>query len=69
MRKITVTEYNKVIATFETFDDLKDWLKNDYREQWWINGYKNFIKEINRNIENSKTKIFEYAGFRIEQSE
>lgn len=69
MRKITVTEYNKVIATFETFDDLKDWLKNDYREQWWINGYKNFIKEINRNIENGKTKIFEYAGFRIEQSE
>lgn len=69
MRKITVTEYNKVIATFETFDDLKDWLKNDYREQWWINGYKNFIKEINRNIGNGKTKIFEYAGFRIEQSE
>ena len=69
MRKITVTEYNKVIATFETFDNLKDWLKNDYREQWWINGYKNFIKEINRNIENGKTKIFEYAGFRIEQSE
>lgn len=69
MRKITVTEYNKVIATFETFDDLKDWLKNDYREQWWINGYKNFIKEINRNIENGKTKIFEYAGFQIEQSE
>lgn len=69
MKKITVTEYNKVIATFETFDALKDWLKNDYREQWWINGYKNFIKEINRNIENGKTKIFEYAGFRIEQSE
>lgn len=69
MRKITVTEYNKAIATFETFDNLKDWLKNDYREQWWINGYKNFIKEINRNIENGKTKIFEYAGFRIEQSE
>ena len=69
MRKITVTEYNKVIATFETFENLKDWLKNDYREQWWINGYKNFIKEINRNIENGKTKIFEYAGFRIEQSE
>ena len=69
MRKITVTEYNKVIATFETFDDLKDWLKNDYREQWWINGYKNFIKEIDRNIENGKAKIFEYAGFQIEQSE
>lgn len=69
MRKITVTEYNKVIATFETFDNLKDWLKNDYREQWWINGYKNFIKEINRNIDTGKTKIFEYAGFQIEQSE
>lgn len=69
MKKITVTEYNKVIATFETFDALKDWLKTDYREQWWINGYKMFIKEINKNIENGKAKIFEYAGFRIEQSE
>lgn len=68
MRKITVTEYNKVIATFETFDALKDWLKTDYREQWWINGYKNFIKEINKNIENGKTKIFEYGSFKIEEN-
>jgi hypothetical protein len=68
MRKITVTEYNKVIATFQTFDNLKDWLKNDYHEQWWINGYKMFIKQINKNIENGKTKIFEYGSFKIEEN-
>lgn len=62
---IKATEYGKELAGFVSTEELLSWLKNDYREQWWINGYKTFIKEVNKNIE--KQKIFEYGDFRIER--
>lgn len=60
---IKVTEYGKDIATFTSKKELMAWLENDFKEQWWINGYKVFIKEVKQNID--KQKIFEYGDFRI----
>lgn len=66
---IKVSEYGKTLKSFETEAELLAWLTEDYKEQWWINGYKIFAKEINKALESKKEKIFEYAGFEIKREQ